>query len=350
MPKDIRWVEQHLEIDPPKRPKKMTATRLASVLGLNPWSSPFEAWCAITRTWEKPFEDTKYTIAGKTIEPKQIAYMRRQYQMDNLATPTDLYGEDYFKTTMGDFFPNVRIFGGMWDSLLMNDQHQPDTVLEFKTTSRIEDWKDDIPEYYALQAALYAFLLRVENVVMICSALENTDYDAPEKFEPTVANTFTRQFRLHERYPDFEDKLNYAVDWWQTYVEGGISPNYDEKHDAEILTALRTVSVDVRSEDDLTALLKEADTLKDEIELEEARLKDKNDRLKVLTEKFKDVARQRFGPNDKYVELAGDRYLWKMTRSYTTKLDDKRLKADGLYDQYAISQETYRMTSVRKGE
>lgn len=345
MSKDIKWVESHIEVAPPKRPKKLTATRFASVLDLNPWSTPFEIWCAVTRTYEKPFEDTKYTVAGKTIEPKQIAYMRQSYQMDNLMTPTDMYGKDYFSTTMGDFFGDTPILGGMWDSLLVDEDKKPETVLEFKTTSRIEDWKNDIPEYYALQAALYAFLLGIENVVMICSALEPKDYDHPEDFVPTVANTFTRMFKLHERYPDFEAKCRYVVEWWNTYVETGISPNYDEKKDAEILTALRTVSVDAGA--DLKALLKEADSLKDEIDAEESKLKQKKDRLKALTDRFKAEALSRFGADDKYVTLEGEHYRWKMTKYVTCKLDEKRLKADGLYDRYATSDTSYKMTSTK---
>ena len=51
--------------------KKITGTRFAAIMGLNKWTTPFNAWCAITRTYEEPFEDTIYTVAGKTIEPKQ---------------------------------------------------------------------------------------------------------------------------------------------------------------------------------------------------------------------------------------------------------------------------------------
>ena len=75
MPTQVNWVGNHLEITPPSRTKKVTGTRFATILGLNPWSTPFEMWCAITKTYEKPFEDTIYTVAGKTIEPKQADYM-----------------------------------------------------------------------------------------------------------------------------------------------------------------------------------------------------------------------------------------------------------------------------------
>ena len=60
-------------VDVPKKPKKMTGTRFASVLGLDKWNTDFKTWCAITRTYEDPFTDNIYTIAGKTIEPKIIS-------------------------------------------------------------------------------------------------------------------------------------------------------------------------------------------------------------------------------------------------------------------------------------
>ena len=37
---------------------------------------------------------------------------------------------------------------------------------------RDRDWAEDIPEYYALQAALYAHLLGVDSVIMVASFLD----------------------------------------------------------------------------------------------------------------------------------------------------------------------------------
>lgn len=161
----MEWLDGNkIQIIPPKHPKKLTGTRFATILGLNPWSTPFEIWCEVTRTYQKPFEDTIYTIAGKTIEPKQAEYMKQTYFMSNLVTPTDIWGKDYFRQTYGDFFRESPVLGGMWDYLLYGKDGKPTTVLEMKTSKRVEDWKDDIPEYYALQAALYAYLLGVDEV------------------------------------------------------------------------------------------------------------------------------------------------------------------------------------------
>lgn len=345
----MKWVEQHIEITPPKRPKKLTATRFASVLGLNPWSTPFEIWCACTRTWEKPFEDTIYTAAGKAIEPKQIAYMRDSYLMDNLRTPTDVYGPGYFQKTFGDFFHEEAVLGGMWDSLLVDEDERPEGVLEFKTTKRSEDWENDIPEYYALQAALYADLLGVDDVIMVCSFLADKDYENPEAFVPTSENTITREFKVSERYPDFQQKKDAALAWWAEHVESGVSPDFDEKKDAEILKALRTNTVDTNTQD-LQALLAEAEALKAELDKAAEDMAEKEKRYKVLTDHFKEIAKEQFKPGDKDVVIPGSRFIWTMTRSETKKLDEKRLKADGLYDQYAVASTSYRMTVKEKKE
>lgn len=84
----MEWLDKNrVQIVPPKKPKKLTGTRFATILGLNPWSTPFEVWCEVTRTYAAPFEDTIYTKAGKIIEPKQAAYMKKSYFMTNLVSP-----------------------------------------------------------------------------------------------------------------------------------------------------------------------------------------------------------------------------------------------------------------------
>lgn len=340
---DIKWIEgNRIQISPPKKTKKITGTRFATILGLNPWSTAFEMWCAITKTYEKPFEDTIYTIAGKTIEPKQAAYMKKSYAMDILS-PTDMYGADYFNKTWGDFFPDSPHLGGMWDYLLKNDEDgHIEAVLEMKTTKRAEDWENDVPEYYALQAALYAFLLGVDDVIMVASFLDEKDYEDPSKFKPSAANTITVEFKVSERYPDFVDKVALVEKWWADYVETGISPEYDEKKDAEILAALRTNTLS--PETDIEALIKEAEGLKKELDEVAATTADKEKRLKTINDIIKEHALSQFRDGDKKVEVKGATYTWTVSRSETTGIDKDALKADGLLDKYSKKTETYRMT------
>lgn len=337
----MEWLDNNrIQIIPPKKPKKLTATRFATILGLNPWQTPFEVWCEVTRTYAKPFEDTIYTIAGKTIEPKQAEYMKKSYFMTNLVTPTDIWGADYFKRTWGDFFPEIAVLGGMWDYLLYDKDGKPTTVLEMKTSKRVEDWAEDIPEYYALQAALYAYLLGVDDVIMVASFLEDGDYADPSKFVCKGTNTITRPFKVSERYPDFEKRyVKPALKWWKDFVESGISPAFDERKDAEILKALRTNNLS--PETDLAALVKEAEELKGKLDAHAAEVADDEKRYKTLTDMIKKAAIQQFREGDKKVSIPGAAYTWEVSKSTTTKINKDAMKADGVLDKYSTTEDSY---------
>ena len=329
----MEWLEGNkIKVVPPKRPKKLTATRFATVLGLNPWSTPFEVWCEITRTYQKPFEETIYTAAGKTIEPKQAQFMKKSYFMTNIVTPTDIYGEDYFNRTYGDFFKDEPIFGGMWDYLLFDEDKKPVTVLEMKTTKRAEDWAKDIPEYYALQAALYAYLLGVDDVIMVASFLSDKDYQDPTQFIPSAKNTITVPFKVSERYPEFGKLVKKAEKWWKDHVETGISPVFDEKADAEILKELRTNTLNPES--DMEALLREGEELKAEIERLSAPIEPLEKRLKVVCDIIKQNALTQFRDGDMKVSVRGAKFEWTVSRSESSDIDKDALKADGLLAKY----------------
>ncbi len=318
--------DNRIKVDPPKRPKKLTATRFASILGFNNWSSPFSAWCEMTRTYEEPFEDTIYTIAGKIIEPKVCEYLRTRYFMD-IKSPTDVYGPDYFKKTWGDFFPDVQGLGGMWDFL------GDDFVVEVKTTKRVEDWKGvdgkvEPPIYYKLQACLYAYLLGFDNVVMTCSFLTDKDYEDPEAFEPTVDNTVVIEFSLVEEYPTFKESyIDPAMRFWNENVLTGISPEFDEKRDADILNVLRK-NVTEASDADIAKLMAEADKLRGSIEKADVKILEKRKRLKEIEDQVKKSMIGQFREGDKKVEVASKKYTWTLTKIDSNKLDTTALKKD----------------------
>ena len=344
----MKWNDNStITIDPPKKPKKCTGTRFAAVLGLNRWSSPFEAWCAITRTYEEPFEDTIYTIAGKTIEPKQAAYIADAYFWEKVVSPTDIYGENYFQKTWGDFFPDNKIFGGMWDYLFTDSEGKPTTVLEMKTTKRVEDWKDDIPEYYAMQAALYAYLLGVDDVIMVCTVLEDEDYKDPDSFQVNPRNTFLRPFKVSERYPDMTKTIKKVERWWKKHVTGGVSPKFDEKKDADILKALRANTVN--PETDVAQLVKEAEEIQARLDEIAQQTKEDTDRLKVLKDQIKEIAQGQFREGDKEVIIPGERFQWVTSVSRTLKIDEAAMKKDGVLDKYKTKESvSYRLTTKKK--
>ena len=354
--KNIKWVENQIQIEPIKKNKKITGTHFPTVLGFDPWKTPFEAWCRCTRTYEIPFEGNKYTNAGEIIEPKVFEFLRTSMGFGKkLVTPEDVYGKDHFKKTWGDFFPDREIFGGMWDSLVVDDEGKPEYVVEIKTvqvdgrSGSLEDrWKDgEAPHYQALQASLYAYLLGVDKVLMVAVALEDKkgDYEHPEQVVPAYANgnVYIDEFKISERYPNFDLYIAQATAWWRTYVINGISPEFDEKKDAEIIKALRTNSLN--PETDMVALINEAEQLKKEIDDVTSTVAEKEKRLKAINEQIKKYALEQFRDGDTKVSLKGQRYEWVLSKTPTTELDKESLKADGLYEKYIKEKINYRLTT-----
>lgn len=342
----MEFINNTVKVDPPKKPKKLTATRFATIMGLNAWSTPFSAWCEMTRTYEEPFKDSIYKIAGKVIEPKICDYLRERYFMD-IKSPTDVYGPDYFKKTWGDFFHDVEALGGMWDFL------GDDFVVEVKTTKRVEDWrgvdgKVEPPIYYKLQACLYAYLLGFDNVVMTCSFLTDKDYEDPEAFEPTVDNTVVIEFKLSEAFPTFKESyIDPALKFWRDHVLTGISPEFDEKKDANILKELRK-NVTEASDKDIAKLMAEADKLRVSVDKAEARIADKKKRIKEIEDQVKESMKSQFRDGDKKVEIASKKYTWTLSKSERNSLDSTKLKKElpDVFTKYSKKSEVYSLKTV----
>ena len=357
--KDIKWTGNHISVEPIAKNKKITGTHFPTVLGVNPYSSPFEVWCRCTRTYEIPFEGNQYTNAGQVIEPKVFDFLRKSMGFgDHVLTPEDVYGKDHFKKTWGDFYPNTPIFGGMWDALIVGDDRKVECVVEIKTVkvdgrsgSLEERWKDgEAPHYQALQAALYAHLLGVDKVLMVAVTLSEAagDYEHPEAVVPSYANenVYTDEFRVSKRYPNFDLYIEQATAWWNAHVLTGVSPDFDEKKDAAILKALRTNTVAPDTNNDITKLIAEAEMLQSTIDTVEATLEGARERLKVLTEEIKQYALGQFRDGDTKISIPGQRFEFVLSKSETTELDKEALKADGLWEKYNKPKTNYRLTKT----
>ena len=356
--KAIKWQDSFITTEPPKKPKKITGTHFPTVLGANPFSSPFEVWCRCTRTYETPFEGNKYTNAGQIIEPKVFDFLRNSMGFgDRVVTPEDVYGKDHFKKTWGDFYKDIPIFGGMWDALIKDDNGNIEYVVEIKTvqvdgrSGNLEErWKDgEAPHYQALQASLYAYLLGVDKVLMVAVALENSkgDYENPEQVIPSFANgnVYIDEFKVSERYPNFDLYIAQAEKWWNTYVITGESPVFDEKKDAEILKALRTNNVEV--ETDVAKLIEDAEALKYEIDTVTESLVESEKRLKSITEKIKQYATEQFRDGDSKVSIKGKSYEFILSKTNSTEIDKKQLEVDGLLEKYTKQKISLRLTTSK---
>ena len=355
---NIKWLENCVKTEPIQKNKKITGTHFPTVLGVNPFSTPFEVWCRCTRTYEIPFEGNKFTNAGQIIEPKVFDFLRNSMGFgDRLITPEDVYGKDHFKKTYGDFFKNTAIFGGSWDALIKDENGNTEYVVEIKTVqvdgrsgSLEERWKDgEAPAYQSLQASLYAYLLGVDKVLMVAVALEDKkgDYEHPEQVVPSFANgnVYIDEFKVSERYPNFNMYIAKATQWWNDYVLTGISPDFDEKKDAEILKALRTNTL--TPDDDISSLVTEAELLKVDIDKVMSTIVEKEKRLKNIQEMIKKYALEQFRDGDTHISIKGSSIEYVLSRTNTSEIDKDSLEADGLLEKYLKEKINYKLTTKK---
>lgn len=335
--KKVKWIEgDRVEITPPKSTKKITGTRLASVLGFNPYSSPFQAWCEVTRTYELPFEGNVFTEAGSAIEPKVQEYLKDIY-FDDLVTPEELYGANPFKATFGNFFDH-KYLGGMWDAIVPESE----IVVEIKTTSKPEGWIESAPVYQALQGALYAYLKGWKTVAMVGVFLSPPHYDDPHSFVPDASNVKVDMFNIYERFPNWNEWMDRVERYYYDNVLEGISPVYDEKTDKEFLKALRTISptpdgVSAASLGEIEKILLELKTLEEKTKPLKKRLEELETGIKTqLTTELES------NPNAEYAELGveGGRVVYTLARGSRKSYDEEKMKIDGVDTDYIIYKET----------
>lgn len=338
----VTWNNDNtISVLPPERVKKITGTRFAAVLGFSPYDTPFSTWCDMTRTYEKPYVDTIYTHAGIVIEPIQHKYLINNYGIDTLLTPKDVYGYNTYEKTKGDFFPELAIFGGMWDALILKDG-KVDTVVEFKTTSRPQDWLTDSPLNYKLQASLYAWMLGVEKVMLVCSFLPDEIYSHPEDFQPSVNNTIIRKFNYREEFPYWGNYIEQAKDFYNNLVLKGISPQYADK-DKDIISALRTTAIS--NETEVEKVVEQAEVIKAKIdEITKARekeLKGLEKQYKEITELLKAKLISHLNSDTDTIYTEGNKYKWEVKKSVRAEINKPQLEADGLLEKYLQNKETY---------
>ena len=221
------------------RPRKITGSRIAAILGMNEYTTPFKAACEITGLWKEP--PSKFTVAGSVMEPFIRDYVRAR--MDSLvgdALGTGTLGiEDPVPPRDCGFehFPGREPFGGMVDGFVtLNGRHA--AVLEIKTANKKASWFDEngepqVPFNYVLQASLYCELAGLPKIVFAVGFPEPEDYEAPDGWSPNEDNSMVLTVNA---YP-MRSMMDEAAAWYNRYIVNGITPPWTEK-DTELVETL----------------------------------------------------------------------------------------------------------------
>lgn len=339
-----------LIIDPPKQTLKISGHRLSSVLGLNKYQTPFGAWVEITKLAKLPFEDTKYTIAGKVLEPKIIEYVSNHFP--NVMSIEDYYGSSFEDYRYNNFKDDSDIFGGVIDAVATkNDKKTIAMICECKTSSHPEQWANNmVPVDYLLQGALYSYLKGLDRVLFACTFLDDIDYGRPEDVEITDKNTILvvkkledMLFEIDGEFLNIEGVMQKARNWWNEYVETGMSPNFDEKLDKEYLDIIR--ATDATKDNDLEEVCNKAITIAREIDQlkQDTGINELEKELKMLESSIK----------SKMMECNIDSCsAYKLSRKVSSKFNEKLFAEHEpyVYSKYCEEVESYTLTKNKKME
>ena len=208
------------------RPKKITGSRIAAIVGENEYESPFKVACVIAGLYKEP--PTPFTIAGDIMEPKIRQFIRdnsARYIGDALGPGRLEVLDPIPKNECGyEHFPDAAPFGGMVDGWVdLDGQHA--AVLEIKTASDrskwfAEDGSKTVPPNYLLQTSLYCDLSGTDRIVFAVGFPEPEDYDDPDGWVPNEDNI---EVRIVEPV-DMKEYKRRALEWYDRYIRKGITP------------------------------------------------------------------------------------------------------------------------------
>ena len=337
-------------IDPPKQRLRITGHRIASVLGLNKYQSPFGSWAEITKLAKLPFEDNKYTLAGKALEPKIIKYVGSK--LPNIVSIEEYYGNNFKDYAYNNFKDDSDRFGGIIDAVsTLNDKKTITALVECKTSSKPQEWANgNVPVEYVLQGALYSYLKGLDRVIFACTFLEENDYNHPEELEVNDKNTVIVIKKLEDMIFDIDGELlniegcmERASEWWDKYVETGVSPEFDEKKDKEYLDIIRATDATKDSElEDVCQRAYEINLtikkLKEEVHIDELEKE-----LKSLETSIKNKM------IEEDISTCGE---YKLSKSVKGKFNEKLFAEENepLYNKYVEITESYTLTKNKNKE
>lgn len=337
----------------PNRFKYLTGTRLASCLGLNPYSTPFQIFCECTRLVTPPFEETMYLKAGRIIEPLQREYISKKFP--NILSPEEYFGNVFEQVRWNFFNEEQKPFAGCWDAVSTKDNKRDIAmVVEFKTASDPRKWDNTIPVYYELQGALYAKLLGLDRVLFVASFLDKLDYAHPENFVPSEENTIMIVKKLKDitielngEYLNIDGVLEKAKEFWKKYIETGISPEFDETKDKEYLDIIRTSKP--INDNSLEDLCDRARELTDEINLlkENLGINSKEKELKIIEASIKEGLMNSLSNGETKISCK----QYSLNGTIKEKFNEKQFAKENpkTYEKYIEKELTYRL-SKSKGE
>ena len=233
----------------------------------------------------------------------------------------------------------------------LNDKKTITMILECKTSSKPQAWaNNNVPVEYLLQGALYSYLKGLDKIVFACTFLKDADYNHPEAMEVTKDNTIIvikdlkdMLFEVNGEYLTIQDCMDKATEWWNKYIETGVSPEFDEKKDKEYLELIR--ALDATQDNELEDVCSQAYELYEKIQ--ELKISSGIDALEKQLKQYETRIKEKMVEED--ISTCG---MYSVRKSAKMKFNEDVFKEENpsLYDSYLDEVETYTLTKAKKKE
>ncbi|UVD81531.1 YqaJ viral recombinase family protein [Mycoplasma iguanae] len=219
--------------------KKIGGSNISEVLKTDEYKSEFAAFVKIS--WlGMPILDEKYIKAGVIIEPKVLEILESKLaEPIKRFNPAD-YNYDYFAG-------QDPIIGGIPDGFIESKKY----LLEIKTAQekKFDSWlSQGVPISYQKQAQLYSYLMGVETFFIVATFLKEEDYINPETYP--IKKRKLKSFKYTVNKDQVIDDIEKVKEWYIKHTTSGISPQYNDYLDGELLDWL-----DCSNEEEMKQLL-----------------------------------------------------------------------------------------------
>lgn len=301
---------------------KITGTSISSVIGKNPWQTPFSSAVRMLRLFNEDISDKPSIHAGVVMEPKILDHFGA------------VHGDEIFAVRSGDHETwasdfEDSIFGGHIDGLM------PDgAVVEVKTSSRPQDWDNAIPYHYHLQASLYAHFLNVERIVFLVGFTDRETLANPDSWVPTKDNCIRVDCGIAD---GFDDILGDARAFYESTVLKDTTPVPDMDSPIDSML-VRYLDAQLWNDDEVLDAVDGIDSLNQRIQ-ELTALQDELTMRKEILSLYMDY--------NHVDEVYGNSVCVERSLRSKQSVDTQLLKRDGLYDMYCKRTE-YKTMKIKK--
>ena len=288
---------------------KITGTGLAGLLGKSKWSTPFITTARMLRLFNEDISAKREVNAGIVLESKILDYVGA------------LHGDELFESRVGDHEDwksdfEDDIFGGHIDGMMPDGR-----IVEVKTTRNPEDWLEGPPEYYWIQASLYAHFLKSDKILFLVGFTDDKTLADPDSWVPS--DQTLAQFEV-PIIPGFDKMLEEAREVYaDTIARNRTAAKGTDPMDSRVFNLIYAQNW---TEDELNGAIEDIRANQSMME----RYKE----LEKENQDMRDAMMLYLKKNNLDSVSAGDSTV-KISRYVRNSLDTDALKRDSLYEIYA---------------